>query len=73
MVTKSSLYRSYKRFTVFVVPVIAATVVFLDCLCFLGKCYEDAAFQKVKMMKGKSLMYKDRIDAIPPGEDVWRW
>lgn len=30
MVTKSSLYRSYKRFTVFVVPVIAATVVFLD-------------------------------------------
>lgn len=38
-----------------------------------GQCWEAAGYHKAQMMKGHSKMYADRIAAIPPGEDVWRY
>uniref|UniRef100_A0A914RG57 Uncharacterized protein n=1 Tax=Parascaris equorum TaxID=6256 RepID=A0A914RG57_PAREQ len=37
------------------------------------QCWEAAGYHKAQMMKGHSKMYADRIAAIPPGEDVWRY
>uniref|UniRef100_A0A0N5AVZ9 Cas1_AcylT domain-containing protein n=1 Tax=Syphacia muris TaxID=451379 RepID=A0A0N5AVZ9_9BILA len=120
MMSGSSLYRSYKLSTVYVAPVLSATIIFLDwfhtyqwkkqgrpmhpvvraiwerlqfdtlsnrffgdismngspeplLLILVSLCWDRAAYEKVQLMKGKSLMYKDKIAAIPPGQDVWRW
>uniref|UniRef100_A0A915BE95 Uncharacterized protein n=2 Tax=Parascaris univalens TaxID=6257 RepID=A0A915BE95_PARUN len=40
---------------------------------YFGQCWEAAGYHKAQMMKGHSKMYADRIAAIPPGEDVWRY
>ncbi|KAJ1358917.1 hypothetical protein KIN20_017485 [Parelaphostrongylus tenuis] len=38
-----------------------------------GRCWDNAGYAKVEMMKGHSKMYADRIRSIPKHQDIWKY
>uniref|UniRef100_A0A1I7YNJ2 NADH-ubiquinone oxidoreductase B12 subunit n=1 Tax=Steinernema glaseri TaxID=37863 RepID=A0A1I7YNJ2_9BILA len=40
---------------------------------YFGSCWDRAGMAKAEMMKGHSRMYANRIQAVPKGEDPWKY
>ncbi|CAJ0596294.1 unnamed protein product [Cylicocyclus nassatus] len=40
---------------------------------YFGRCWENAGYAKVEMMKGHSKMYADRIRMMPKNADPWKY
>ncbi|KAH7730746.1 Protein Y38E10A.24 [Aphelenchoides avenae] len=40
---------------------------------YFGKCWEDHAYDKASLMKGKSNMFAHRHKEVPKNVDLWRY
>ncbi|KAK5974748.1 hypothetical protein GCK32_002986 [Trichostrongylus colubriformis] len=40
---------------------------------YFARCWENAGYSKVEMMKGHSKMYADRIRSLPKHADPWKY
>ncbi|CAI5437612.1 unnamed protein product [Caenorhabditis angaria] len=42
-------------------------------VAYFARCWENAGYHKVEMMKGQSKMYADRTKQVPQQADPWKY